>query len=132
MADELGRFKYMLSHLKNLVKRHQSDIFLSTTIVLVALISFGIGYLIAPEKDNQPIIIQNPTMTASVEKSVEDNIEEIRQGMFVGSINSNKYHWPDCSSVKKISSENQIWFNSEKEAQEAGYVRCGNFEKYSP
>jgi len=48
----------------------------------------------------------------------------------VGSINSNKYHWPNCSFGARISEENQIWFSSEEEAENAGYIKCGSFEKY--
>lgn len=37
---------------------------------------------------------------------------------------SNKYHYPSCSSAKKIKPENLIKFQSPEEAQKAGYVPC--------
>jgi hypothetical protein len=44
--------------------------------------------------------------------------------MFVGSIKSNKYHYPDCIWAKKIKPENEIWFSSSSDARIHGYVPC--------
>jgi len=124
----------MLSYFKQIVKKKESDILLTLTIVLVALVSFGVGLLIDFSRDKTPIIIQNPNSTASIQQAIISNQPETEslteQGSFVGSVNSNKYHHPDCPWGKKIASGNQIWFDSEKEAQDAGYTRCGNFERY--
>lgn len=127
----------MLANFKNFVKEHESDIILTIAIILIALISFGAGLLIDFSENKEPIVIQNPSSTpntnysASIQQSLSID-KQTEQGMFVGSINSNKYHWPDCPWGQKISEENQIWFSSEEEAQAAGYVRCGNFDKYIP
>jgi len=43
---------------------------------------------------------------------------------YVGSKNSNKYHYPDCKWAKKINPANLVTFKSAKEAKEAGYVPC--------
>ena len=40
---------------------------------------------------------------------------------FVGSINSNLFHDPTCSSASRIKPENQIWFASIEDANRAGY-----------
>ena len=45
-------------------------------------------------------------------------------GPFVGSIKSNKYHYPDCYEVKHIKPENLRWFSTSEEARAAGYVPC--------
>ena len=125
----------MLSHFKSFVKERESDITLTIGIILIALISFGTGRLTAPQTNKEPIIIEGPT--ASIEQSVSEvnqpaNKETTEQGRFVGSVNSNKYHWPDCPFGKRVAEQNQIWFSSEAEAQSAGYTRCGSFEKYIP
>lgn len=123
----------MLSNLKQIVKKNESDIFLTLVIVFVALTSFGFGLLIDFSSSN-PIVIQNPT--ASVGQSLIDEEKPLKEegidnkGKFLGSINSNKYHHPDCPWAKKISEENRIWFDSENNAQEAGYIPCGNIGKY--
>ncbi|MBU1255290.1 hypothetical protein KKE74_00845 [Patescibacteria group bacterium] len=124
----------MLSNLKQLVKKNTVNITLIVTIILVALISFGIGYLIASQIENQSIIIHNPSFnSASIQESLpKESKDALKQEKFIGSVNSNKYHWPDCPFAKRISEENQIWFSSEQEAQDAGYIRCGSFEKYAP
>jgi len=131
----------MLTKLIKIVKKHQSDILLTIAIVLISLISFGAGWLTSPKINNDSqIIIQelpnNPVTASAVTASTETEKEKIeensKEGKFVGSINSNKYHWPDCPWAKKIAVQNQRWFSSEEEAQKAGYVRCGNFEKYAP
>lgn len=41
---------------------------------------------------------------------------------FVGSINSNKYHYPNCGAAKNIHPENAIWFTSSEDARNHGYV----------
>ncbi|MFX4261145.1 stalk domain-containing protein [Pelotomaculum propionicicum] len=46
-------------------------------------------------------------------------------GAYVGSIKSNKYHYPSCRYAKTILPKNQIWFADAAEAQAAGYVPCG-------
>jgi micrococcal nuclease len=46
-------------------------------------------------------------------------------GRFVGSLESDKYHYPSCRWAKKILPENAIWFSSSEEARAAGYVPCG-------
>ncbi|OPL12036.1 MAG: hypothetical protein AVO34_02150 [Firmicutes bacterium ML8_F2] len=116
---------------------NESDIILTIGIILIALISFGAGRLTALQADIKPIVIQNPSASViqaskfdSGENATEDTTKE--QGKLVGSVNSSKYHWPECPWAKKIAPQNQIWFDSEAEAQTAGYAPCGNFEKYRP
>jgi hypothetical protein len=45
--------------------------------------------------------------------------------VFVGSVKSNKYHYPSCGSAKNILPENEIWFSSSADARLHGYVPCG-------
>lgn len=45
-------------------------------------------------------------------------------GEFVGSTESNKYHYPSCRWAEKILPENQIWFSSSEDARAHGYVAC--------
>jgi len=48
-----------------------------------------------------------------------------KSGQFVGSVRSDKYHYPSCKWGKTIASHNEIWFSSSEEARAAGYVPCG-------
>ena len=45
-------------------------------------------------------------------------------GPFVGSRNSDVYHYPSCSSAKQIKSSNQVWFSSSADARAHGYRPC--------
>ena len=45
-------------------------------------------------------------------------------GGYVGSIKSNKYHFPTCRYAKTILPKNKIWFTNIADAQTAGYVPC--------
>jgi competence protein ComEC len=47
------------------------------------------------------------------------------QETFVGSVKSNKYHYPSCQWAKKISPQNEIWFTGSADAQAREYVPCG-------
>ncbi|VVB73091.1 Metal binding domain of Ada [uncultured archaeon] len=44
--------------------------------------------------------------------------------VFVGSIKSNKYHYPSCQWAEKIKPENKIWFSSSADARAQGYSPC--------
>lgn len=44
---------------------------------------------------------------------------------FVGSVKSDKYHYPDCQWAKKIKPENEIWFISSEDARSQHYMPCG-------
>ena len=43
---------------------------------------------------------------------------------YVGSINSNIYHYPSCKWAKKIYPQNEIWFSSPSDAKVHGYRPC--------
>jgi len=47
------------------------------------------------------------------------------EGKYVGSIDSNKYHYPTCRLAERILKENEIWFDTVEEAEELGYEPCG-------
>ena len=46
------------------------------------------------------------------------------QGEFVGSKNSNKYHYPSCDWSEQIAEDNKVWFTSTEDALSHGYVPC--------
>lgn len=85
--------------------------------ILVFFIAFGMGRLSVLTKNIESIEIED-------RGEVVEKIEEINQekGIFVGSRNSDKYHFPDCSWAEKIKPENQIWFKSEQDAESHGYT----------
>lgn len=42
-------------------------------------------------------------------------------GKFIASKTASNYHAPKCDWAKRIKKQNQVWFNTEKEAKKEGY-----------
>ena len=121
----------MLAKLKNFVKNNSSDIFIILTVILVALISFGIGRLTVPK--SEPILIKNLEQANIDDLNIEAQgkvyppaTEQSDVGRVVGSKNSDKYHLPECPGAKQISEQNKVWFDSIEAAEKAGYKPAGN------
>ena len=47
----------MLADIGNVVKKYRSDIILLITVILISLLSFAIGYIIAKYQQKEPIEI---------------------------------------------------------------------------
>ena len=48
----------MLAKIKNLVKSHQDDIILLIGVILISLLSFAVGYIVAKQQEKEPIRIE--------------------------------------------------------------------------
>ncbi len=59
---------------------------------------------------------------SSAQSITKENASAEQQ--FVGSINSNKYHYPSCRWAQRIYPENEIWFSNPQDARAGGYVPC--------
>ncbi len=44
--------------------------------------------------------------------------------VYVGSVNSNIYHYPSCRWANEIHYDNEIWFSSVADAKSHGYRAC--------
>lgn len=62
--------------------------------------------------------------TTTTISSGETTTTQTSGGPFVGSKNSNVYHYPSCGSAKSIKPENLVTFSSVEEAKNAGYRPC--------
>ncbi len=122
----------MLSNFWQSVKQNKTDLWWIITLILVGLSGFGIGGLIDLSNSTSPIIINCPQadLKSAVEQQEKTEPLPKTKSELVGSVNSDKYHHPDCFWAKRIAPENQIWFDSEQEARQAGYSACGNLQKY--
>lgn len=126
----------MLAKTKEKIKPYKNDIFIVLVIILVALISFGLGRLSKIRENKMPVTIENlsANMINSQENIPQDN-QNIKnnqvqinssQGMLIGSKNGTKYHFPWCSGAQRIKEENKIWFSNKEEAEKAGYAPAAN------
>lgn len=139
-----------LAQIGEWLKRNQADIAVVIGFVLVAIIAFGAGRISAPEIIRNPIVIDEPNALSSINvfggvsqsfnASAGDPVkapsvltgQASAKGLFVASRGGTKYHWPWCSYGERIKLENQIWFNSEAEAQKAGYSPCACIASKAP
>jgi hypothetical protein len=48
----------MLAKIKEFVKTHQSDIILVIGVILISLLSFAMGYIVAKQQEKEPIKIE--------------------------------------------------------------------------
>lgn len=110
----------------------QRDIFVTFLIILVGAAGFGLGKLSALQADREDIeVVQTASIFDSLDNTAGDGSEVAtgggaQNGQFVGSVNSDKYHYPWCSGAKRIKNENKIWFDTKEEAEAQGYAPAGN------
>ena len=111
------------------------DLFPAVLIVVVGVVSFGLGRLARPAADiavpfgSMRLTVPMPTVPVveSMEQGDESGQKTVTApGSYVASKNSNKYHLPWCSGAARITEENKIWFSSKEEAEAAGYTPAGN------
>lgn len=112
----------MLSKIIKFCKDFEKDLILVAVIILVALISFGLGRLSKIGESKTPITIESPVdgLTGAV-----NNIATSTKN-FVASKNGTKYHFPWCAGAQSIKEENKIWFSTAEEARQAGYQPASN------
>lgn len=119
----------------------EDEIILVITIVLVALIGFGLGRLSVLKENKFPIQIQEPAQEANTISAVKTpdappagggNLPRQagakKAALLVGSKNGRAYHFPWCSGAQRIKEENKIYFSSKEEAEKAGYKPAANCE----
>ena len=68
--------------------------------------------------ENEQVTYSKPEIKSTITQA------KTTEKVFVGSINSNKYHDPSCKWAEKIKPSNEIWFSSVDEAEEQGYIAC--------
>lgn len=86
------------------------------------------------EPAEQPVSepVSEPVSAPASEPATEPSVPSVEtvspksSGVYVGSIDSDKYHNPNCRFAKEILPENEIWFDSVEEAQNSDYFPCGS------
>lgn len=121
----------MYDKFKTLVQN--DGFFYSVLVVLIAVSSFGLGRMsqieIAQKPPVTPIqLTQKAAVVASaVSKATSSqSVSGIGEGSFVASKNGTKYHLLTCSGAKQIKEENKIFFDSQEDAEKAGYSKASN------
>lgn len=98
-------------------------------IALIIIFMLSLTACTTTQPAEQPTTQENEMTVDEFEKSepTEEPTEETAESTgdaYVGSVNSDKYHYPDCRWAQKIKPDNEVWFASKEEAEEAGYIPC--------
>jgi hypothetical protein len=94
------------------------------SVFLLASISLVVG-----EHLSHPIDLGHSTPSIQINQGLDSSHTAAGgyasdEKVFVGSVKSNKYHYPDCVWAKRILPKNEIWFSSSQDARAHGYVPC--------
>ncbi|MDP3874970.1 MAG: hypothetical protein Q8Q22_00400 [bacterium] len=115
-------------------------LFLSITIILVAMLSFGVGRL-SVVGNREPIRIEYDPELSINDQQQTTNINQTANvinttgklappsgsdGGVVVSKNGTRYHYPHCAGAKQIKEENKIVFPTPAAAEAAGYTLAAN------
>ncbi len=131
-----------MAKIKEIFKKHEAKIALAAGLVLLAAISFEAGIMKGKTAQENPILIEKASENVKPETQIQlpaapaaaihvpstsvttDSQNSAIQKIscaFVGSKNSDIYHFPDCPSAKRIKPENLVCFKSEQDAESKGY-----------
>jgi hypothetical protein len=121
--------------------RKVQDVLLIFSVVLLGVISFGLGRLsVMTDTDGGIALCEVPAqqvatvLSASSSEMTTQNLQPgtdamgAGKGTYVASKNGTAYHFPWCSGAQRIKEENKIWFATKEEAKQAGYRPAGNCE----
>src|SRR3990167_6729605 len=110
-----------------------NELYLAAIIILVAVISFGLGRLSKIREEKTPITIENVKENAETSESkslstsnVDKTNSTATSKIFVASRNGKKYYYAWCESANVIKEQNRIWFSTQAEAEKAGYQPAAN------
>jgi len=105
-----------------------SEVYRTDTSGNIVVTTDGISYTVTTERpavgsvttSGEISSVSPPTSTITSSSS-----QAVDTGPFVGSKKSDKYHYPSCSSAKRISPANLVTFSSSADARSKGYTPCG-------
>jgi len=105
-------------------EKYVKDLFFPLIFSLLFIIVFALGYFTANlvKQDMPAIVIER----ATVVPDYNENQQSLQEGEVVASVNSDKFHFLNCSGAKTIKKENKIYFKSAQEAISAGFILAGN------
>ncbi|MFW5853079.1 MAG: hypothetical protein ACOCU8_00370 [Patescibacteria group bacterium] len=113
--------------------KYEKDLAIILIVFLTGVIGFGLGRIQNLIDNRPPITVEEwplpPYETLPLEmftKHPDLPTGSIAAGVVVASRNGKRYHLPWCAGAKQISEPNLVWFQSEAEAQAAGYTPALN------
>ncbi len=109
----------------HLVSQSGKELVQVLTLVFVGLTSFFLGMRASNSQHTANI---NYDTSHRIEYVIPATAQELSapHGKVVASRNGKRYHYPWCKGASTISEKNRRWFQSEAEAENAGYTLAGN------
>lgn len=109
-------------------------IFMAILLVLVAVVSFGLGRESVRTEASIPVLLSagsSSTQTTGVyidaaTSTTQAILENEKAVQVVGSRSGTKYHLPTCPGAAQIKDENKIVFETIVAAKAAGYSPAAN------
>ena len=131
MLIMLSEIIKLCKRLAGWVKTNNTELYLTAAIVLVAVISFGLGRLSKIREEKTPITIENVKENEETSESKSLSTSNVDSGIkadkiFVASRNGKKYYYAWCESANVIKEQNRVWFSTQAEAEKAGYQPAAN------
>jgi hypothetical protein len=147
-VEKLNRETEFSERLEQVEKQNRKIIVLGATLLTIVALTMAVfGFLMyqanlfhknlvfgkEPKATSKPAAvvhlapaeIPKPAAEKPVaQKSAPADEEATAPARFVGSVTSNKYHYPNCKWAQTIKAEKLLGFKSVKEAQEEGYIPC--------
>ena len=74
--------------------------------------------------DDSSDSVSSSSSSSDYSDTQEDSNSYESGGSYVGSVNSDKFHYPSCGQAQKIKSGNLVTFSSRDEALSRGYSPC--------
>lgn len=116
----------MIPKLIKFCKDNNKELYLTAIIILVAVISFGLGRLSKIREEKTPITIEDSQpATLTIGTVSNKNVTESPK-IFVASKNGKKYYYAWCESANVIKEQNRVWFATKDAAEKAGYQPAAN------
>ncbi len=123
--------------IEEIIKTVKKNLFLILLIVLISILSFQLGRISNLSTGGESIKVEraslqeifNQDSNRQTTPNSDNRGEERIDFRVVVSKNSNRYHFLWCHGAKQIKEENKIYFNTEQEAINAGYILAGNCSK---
>ncbi len=147
----MAKIQILMQNLIEKIKLYRDQVFLIAAIMLIGLISFGLGRLSAKYQTVELNIKSTLVNTAELNKIITDDSVKNKTAVkkeatlapaegsdpvlaatpppaqkIVGNKQSKIYHYDDCPGALKMRAENKIYFVSVLEAKNAGFRPAGN------
>jgi Tfp pilus assembly protein PilN len=96
------------------------SILIALVVCCVGVSAFALGWVARGQSQTTTV------QTRNIDLSALSGQQAGGSALYVGSRNSDHYHYRWCAGADRISADNKIYFNSPEQAQKEGYEPAGN------